>query len=397
MSGIQASTGLISGLPIEDTVNQLMAVAGQRRDLVTGRTQELQAELAALDQVESRLLGLQFAVSQFRQPSVFSATTVTSSNTQVVSATATAGGNPSPGSYQVTSLQLASAHSLASAAVAEGESLPSSGTLALRIGGHVDHAVELDQLNSGNGFTAGSIRITDRAGESATIDLRTARTVDDALAAINSNTVIDVTASVSGDRFVLTDNTGSSGNLQVDEVGIGTTAANLGLDGIDVAADSATGSDIFALYTGTQLARLNDGNGVLLRDEVDDIEVTLADESTLSIDLAGATTLGEVVDAINAADEAKLTAAISSDGRRLELIDLTSGAGAFAVTSVGNGTAAEDLGLTTTASGGSNHRRAAHQRAKRHLGQQPQRRPGGWERSAKSRSPIAAARATPST
>ena len=40
-----------------------------------------------------------------------------------------------------------------------------------------------------------------------------------------------------------------------------------------------------------------------------------------------------------------------SDGNRIELVDLTAGSGTFATANVGTGTAADDLGLTTTASG----------------------------------------------
>ncbi len=352
MSAIQSSTGLITGIPIEDTVDQLIAVAGRRRDLVSSRNRDLEGERAAFDQVSTLLLGLQFSSRQLGQSSVYSATTVTSNNTQALSATRIAGASPTAGSYQITPLQLASAHSLAGTTIAEGETLPSTGSLSLRIGGQIDQTISLSEINSGVGFTPGSLRITDRDGETATIDLRTARSIDDVIEAINNAADIDVTASVDGDRIKLTDNSGGSGNFRVREVGTGTTAASLGLAGINVAADSAIGSDIYDLHAGTQLSRLNDGNGVLLRDSVDDIEVTLADGSVLSIDLGDSATIGEVVDAINAADNSKLTAAIASDGRRLELTDLTSGATTFAVTSVGTGTAAEDLGLTTVAVAG---------------------------------------------
>jgi flagellar hook-associated protein 2 len=118
-----------------------------------------------------------------------------------------------------------------------------------------------------------------------------------------------------------------------------------------VAANSATGSDVFTLYAATKLAFLNDGNGVRILDDVDDLEITLADETSLTVDLTGAKTIGDVLNALNAADPAKLSAAIAADGNRIELTDLTAGVGEFAVSSVGSGNAAEDLGLTATAAG----------------------------------------------
>src|SRR3989304_1399159 len=70
-------------------------------------------------------------------------------------------------------------------------------------------------------------------------------TVDDVRDAINTNSAISVTASVSGDAIKLTDTSGGSGNLRVQNVGDGTTATGLGLASINVAASTATGSDVF--------------------------------------------------------------------------------------------------------------------------------------------------------
>ena len=44
-------------------------------------------------------------------------------------------------------------------------------------------------------------------------------------------------------------------------------------------------------------------------------------------------------------------ACVASDGNRLKLTDLTTGASTFAVANVGQGTTASDLGLTTAAVG----------------------------------------------
>ena len=41
MSRIQSSTGLITGIPIEDTVNKLMAIAAQPKNMLTNRTKSL--------------------------------------------------------------------------------------------------------------------------------------------------------------------------------------------------------------------------------------------------------------------------------------------------------------------------------------------------------------------
>src|SRR5690606_19696834 len=115
----------------------------------------------------------------------------------------------------------------------------------------------------------------------------------------NTHGGVEVTASAEGDALKLTDHSGGSGNLRVKEVGIGTTAASLGLATINVAADEATGSDIFRLHSGTLLSSLNDGRGVRLYGAGDDLQITVADGTQFTIDLGEVATLGEVVDTLN--------------------------------------------------------------------------------------------------
>jgi flagellar hook-associated protein 2 len=207
-------------------------------------------------------------------------------------------------------------------------------------------------FNGGASVPRGKIRITDRNGDTAVIDLTFARTVDDVVTAINSSVDIAVTAATDGDSFTLTDGSGGSGNLAVAEVGGGTTAAALGLAGISVAANQATGADVLRLHTGTRLATLNDGNGVQISKEgVVDLDIDLADGSSLAIDLKDASTLGDVITQINAANPAKLSAAISSDGNRIELTDLTTGSSDFVVANGAASTMATDLGIAATTSG----------------------------------------------
>lgn len=350
MSSIQSNVGLITGIPIKDTVDQLMAVAARPRNLLQQRVQGLQNEQLAIDQLGSLLLGLRLSATRLGTTTNFSATTAKSKDTSLLTATAT--GAAKPGKYSFTPLQTAAAHQVVSSSIADVSSLLAEGTFQLGFGGQVDRGIALSELNGGSGFVPGKIRISDRSGASAEIDLRSAQTIDDVLSAINGSSGIDVIASVSGDAIRLTDTSGGSGSLRVREVGPGSTAASLGLGGIYVSADEATGSDIFSLHSGTRLSTLNDGNGVRLRDEVADLDITMADGTTFAIDIGTATTLGDVVAAINLADQSKLTASISADGNRLELTDLTVGTETFKVTSVGTGTAAEQLGLTKTAVGG---------------------------------------------
>jgi flagellar hook-associated protein 2 len=347
MAGIQSSTGLITGIPIEDTVNKLMAIASAPKDNLAARNKDLSNEKLAVAQLSSLLLAFQFEANQLGDDSQFDARQVSSSNTAALSATLAQDGTPAVGNYLFTPVQLASTQQLLSQTFGPDAAV-GAGTITFGSGAPVDKGISLDELNAGQGVARGKIRITDRSGASAVIDLSYARTVDDVLAAINANTDINVLATTAGDTFKLTDNSGGSGNLKVQEVAGGTTAAGLGLAAIDTNSSTATGSDVFTLSSVTKLASLNDGAGVELRSG-NDLSFTFKDGSTLDVDLGSAKTIGEVLATLNAAAPTKFSATIGPDGNRLKLTDLTTGVSSFSVTNADSGTTADDLGLSTAA------------------------------------------------
>ena len=352
MSGITSNVGLITGIPIQDTVDQLIAVAAQPRNLLISRTQELQAERTAITTLSARLLSLQFELGDLEVADPFDAKTVSSLDETVLQASLATDGNPSAGSYSFRTIQTASAQQLISQSFESLDDIQSSGAFSFGYGGFVDEGISLDQLNSGEGVSRGEIKITDEAGNSATIDLTSVRTVDDVIDAINADTSTNLVASADGDSFVLTDVVGGGGTISVQEVAGGSTAADLGLTSLNIASSVATGQDVFTLHSDFKLSKLNDGNGVRLTAEgVADLSIQLSDGTDpIEVDLGTATTLGDVVDLINAAS-ANLDAKISSDGNRLEVTDNSGGSGDFTITSL-VGSAAEDLGLTTTENAG---------------------------------------------
>jgi flagellar hook-associated protein 2 len=356
MGRITSSIGLSTGINIEDTVNKLMELSAVPRDTATARKTALGTQQAAITDLTALTLGVQFAVKRLSTPAFYTKSAVTSSSTVL---TATATGAVAAGTYQFTAVRQAQNAQLLSSGVATKDQPLGAGMFSFRIGGAITQPISLDELNSGEGVTRGKIRITDRNGESAVIDLRFAQTIEDVVTAINSIDDIEVTASLQGDRLKLTDNSGGSGNLRVQEVSGGSTAADLGLAGINVAADSAVGGDVLKLHNSLALSQLNDGNGLSIRTGVSDLNVTFRDGTSLEIDFNRVEpprtekTLGELIATINEANPARLQAAISADGDRIVLTDLTNDTGGtFAVTSTAGGTLAEDLGLTGAASGG---------------------------------------------
>src|SRR5262245_13142039 len=170
MSRITSGVGLITGIPIEDTVNKLMAVAGRPRDLLTDRNKTLSAEKAAVQQLSSLVLALRFEASRIGDKSLFNTKSITSSDTAALSASIASGANPVVANYLFTPVQTASAQQFLSQSVADDAAV-GEGSFTFQVGGFVDQGIELSELNGGAGVRRGSIRITDRSGATAVIDL----------------------------------------------------------------------------------------------------------------------------------------------------------------------------------------------------------------------------------
>ena len=259
MGTISSGMGLISGLDIESIVTQLMAIESRPRELLTGRIEEITAQQTALMGLQARIMALQVAAANFNKESVFQQKTVTSSNESVL--TATANQFTPLGSFRFTVKQLATTQSFISRGYASLNSSLGAGTITFETQkALLNRPTDLSFINGQQGFFRGSLDITDRAGNSAKIDLSYALSVQDVIDAINNNKDVNVTASVSADRLVITDNnTAATGTLTIS----GQTAASLGIEASASAGSSQiVGQDIIYLANDTSLKQLNDGNSV---------------------------------------------------------------------------------------------------------------------------------------
>ncbi|MEM7164932.1 MAG: flagellar filament capping protein FliD [Planctomycetota bacterium] len=104
-----------------------------------------------------------------------------------------------------------------------------------------------------------------------------------------------------------------------------------------------------SLEASTELDDFNNGNGVDTSASGDDFEILLRDGSTVNVDIGTASTLQEVIDAINAAGAGNVTAAISASQQSIELTDATTGSDTFRVKALNESSAFNDLGLNKTA------------------------------------------------
>jgi len=361
MGRIQTDTGLFSGINIGDIVSKLMQVEARPRDMLKQRTDAVKAEQAAVTELLGLLLAVQFVGKNLAKEDLYKQWQATSSDPATLAATVT--GDAAVGAYQFTPLRRVQNQQLLSGSFRSDTEPIGSGTITFRFGANVQRSARADLFNGGTGIVRGGMRITDRSGARADIDLSTARTIDDVLEAINGNTTISVTAVAQGDHIRLIDNTGqAAANLKVQEIGTARTAASLGLAGIDVAGNAADGQDLLRLYADLDLSELRDGNGVRISSVLPDIGYTLRDGTTGTIDLSPIkpgtsqvdrdNTLGDVIARLNAASPGKLKLEIAPDGKRLVATDLTAGDQAFTLSAQNGSGALADLGLEGAAAGG---------------------------------------------
>jgi len=346
---ISSSTGIVSGLQTQQIISALLTFDQEPVTSLNNQITSEQNQQSAFSTLSSQLAALQADAQQLASFSVLGARSASSSNPSALTASASAGAPLA--SYLVTPVAQAQTQALLSNGFSDSSNTP-VGQGPIKLGGFVAPSTSLQPLNGGLGVARGKISITDRSGASATIDLGSARTIDDVVNDINQTAGIHVQASLSGNSLVITDKSGSTAdNLIVQDVAGGTTAASLGIVG-SVAANTLTGTDLVSLSGSTQLSSLNDNNGVASAPGVADFTVTLKDGSSFAVQLGSAKTLQDVLTAINGNSQngGKLTASIS--GTHLVLTDNTGGAGTLSVTALNGSSAAKDLGILGTEQGG---------------------------------------------
>ncbi len=358
MAQITSSVGLISGINTGALINALLAEDQAPVTTVTNQMNQVKAQQQAYTSLSTQLTSIQTIGQSLQLPSTFQASTATSSNTNVL--TATAGEAAAAGTYQLQVSQLVSSQQSISNGYASSSALVGAGTLTIEQGGgSLASQTPLAQLNGGSGVSAGKFRITDASGNTAIIDTSSDINLTDVVNQINNSTGISVKASVQDNHLLLNDTSnGLNGSLTFQDIGNGTTAANLGIAG--TAADGVTisGNNINTIGTSTALGTLNDGVGVRTVSTANsngagsDFQVSLGDGSIVSVALGDSQSVGDVIKVINNAGKGKLIASVNAAGTGLQLTDKSGGAGSFYVTATNGSNAASDLGILYSGTNG---------------------------------------------
>jgi flagellar hook-associated protein 2 len=348
MAQITSSVGLISGINTQSVIDQLISLDSAPKTNLQARIDTGNAQKAAYNSLLTQLDSIKTVGTTLTNPLTFQASTTTSSDENVL--TATAGAAAAVGTYQFQVARLVSSQQAVTGGFADpNQSKLTAGTITISEGGgELSAQTALASLNGGNGVSRGVFRITDRGGHSAAIDISSAITLDDVVRQINTSLDVSVKATVTKDGIVLQDLTGqTTGNLIVQDLGDGNAAKDLGIVG-NVAANTITGQDINAVGRGTALSQINDGRGIRTASSGDDLQIA-SSTGTFTVSLGTAKTLGQVIDAINTAGGGKVKADIAPGANGLRLTD--TGGGAITVSDLTDSKAAEDLGLAGTANG----------------------------------------------
>ncbi len=348
MGRITTGVGLISGINSSDIIDQLMALEQKPVTLLQSRIDNTNQQKLAFTDLMTRLSSLKLTTQKLEKPQTFRAAATTSSDENIL--TATAANGAAVGSYQFQVSRLVTTQQSVTGGFADTKTKVGAGTISIEMGGgELNTPTMLAQLNGGKGVASGLFRITDRSGASAVIDTSGALTLDDVVNKINHSLDINVHASYGQNGLVLTDTSGkTASHLIVTDIGGGTAAADLGIAG-DVNGSTLTGAAITTLGRDTLLDSLNDARGVRTVSSGADFQITAGDGSTFDINLYGKSTLGDVLDAINTATGGKVTADIAPDGQRLRLTD--AGGGTVTVAALNGSNAAQDLGIASSAGG----------------------------------------------
>ncbi len=368
MGGITSGVGIFSGIDSGKLIDQLISIESRPKQLAQGRLRQLQIQQAAFLDINSRIQGIKTASRDLRINKVFQGSAATSSNKDVLTASVS-NGSPS-GTFQFIVDRLVSTQQLLTRGYGDKDTtaLNARSVTFESAKARLDRDVSLADLNGGDGVARGKITVTDSTNATATIDLSKASTVNEVLDAINNSGTAKVTASVKDGKLVIKDNAG--GTVTVANATGSTTATSLGIAGSS-STGTLEGATVYQLSNNTTLKSLNDGNGVAVKSAIGGapslkitvgasvMEVNLGDvyqtvDGKQTVKEGAVSTVGGVLkrlnDAFTAAGQTTVSAKVSADGSRLEIVD--SAGGTDVTVEETNDSTARDLGLLGTSNTG---------------------------------------------
>ena len=215
-----------------------------------------------------------------------------------------------------------------------GRGVRTTASLKVNLTG-IESTTPLSALNNGRGIgvkPGNDFEIVLSNGQRFSIDVDAAMTIQKLIDGIDAATSSKAKLSLNseGTGFVLTDTTGGSSAIQVVALNQSTAAADLGILG------SGTPSQF---------------KGFPIADGSSDLMITMTDGTFVGIDLTGMTTIDDVLQLIELAND-RLQAKMNSSLTGLIITDSAGGDGSLLIRSVNGSFAAEDLGIANSSTSG---------------------------------------------
>ena len=220
------------------------------------------------------------------------------------------------------------------------------------------NTVLLRSLNGGRGVDAGTVSI-----DGATIDFAGVQTLQDVIDRINDPgnglpTSVQASVNAAGNGIVIRDEAGEANTTWLIDDLSGSLAADLGI-AVGTAAEPFFGEAVDSgnaqlqyVSRRTLLEDLNGGRGVQLG--AMRIIDSLGAVHVINLGSANITTMGGVIDRINAGIPETLEARINETGDGIAIVDTAGGGQPLTVEDIDGGRAAADLRLAGTAKPGEN-------------------------------------------
>src|SRR5262245_11631139 len=134
MGRISSGVGLISGINSKDIIDQLMALEARPKDLLQKRIDGINQQKVAYTDLATRLTALKLIIRTRKKSSTFQAATATSSDEEVL--TATAANGAAVGSFQLQVARLVTTQQAISKGYADfNSSKLAPGTITIDLGG----------------------------------------------------------------------------------------------------------------------------------------------------------------------------------------------------------------------------------------------------------------------
>jgi flagellar hook-associated protein 2 len=279
-----SSLGIGSNLDLSGLLTSLTTAESQPLVMLQKQQISYTAKLSAYGTLQGALSTLQAAAAKLSDANLFQGVKATSSNTDVLTAAASATG--AAGVYAVNVTQLAAAQSLAAAGVADAKAAVGKGTVTIDFG-----TISGGTLNAATGTYSGASFTVDaaRAAKSIVID-DSNNSLEGLRDAINKSADIGVTAAIVNDggtspyRLVLTSkDTGVASSMRISVAGDASLQGLLNQDASGAQALQQTAIAANAMLTVGGLAVTSKTNTVA--DAAPGVTMTLAKTgaSTLTV------------------------------------------------------------------------------------------------------------------